>query len=35
MSKPTYRYVCPCGYRTNRSWKMAKHKKANLHGQKR
>jgi hypothetical protein len=34
MSKPTYHYICPCGFRTNLAWKMAKHKKASLCGHK-
>ncbi len=25
MARPTYRYVCPCGYRTQRSWMMLYH----------
>ena len=27
MSKPTYHYICPCGFRTNRAWRFVKHKK--------
>jgi hypothetical protein len=28
--KPSYRYVCPCGFRTQRSWRW----KAHSHGKK-
>jgi hypothetical protein len=26
MAKPIFRYICPCGFRTNRSWRLRDHK---------
>ncbi len=24
--KPKYRYICPCGFRTQKSWRLAAHR---------
>lgn len=26
MPKPKFQYTCPCGFRTNKSWRLRDHK---------
>jgi len=30
--KPKYKYACPCGYRTRKSWKFAAHRRKHRRG---